>query len=88
MSANPDTVVGTVLDQVDHDPDQACQRLLSLLDIPSISTQSEHESEVQQAAAWPLWHAGAAYPVLRALRCAAAGSAPHAILLGELAENR
>jgi hypothetical protein len=52
MSATPDTVVGTVLDQVDHDLDQSCQRLFSLLRIPGISTQPEHGPDVQQAAAW------------------------------------
>jgi acetylornithine deacetylase/succinyl-diaminopimelate desuccinylase-like protein len=50
MSAKPDTVGGTVLDQVGLD--HACQRLYSLLRIPSISTKPEHEPEVQQAAAW------------------------------------
>ena len=52
MSANPDNVVGTVLDRVDQDLDQARQRLFSLLRIPSISTQPVHEPDVKQAAEW------------------------------------
>ena len=52
MSANSDTAVDSVLAQVDHDLDQACQRLFSLLRIPSISTQPQHEPDVQQAAEW------------------------------------
>ena len=52
MSANPDNVVGPVLDRVDQDLDQARQRLFSLLRIPSISTQPVHEPDVKQAAEW------------------------------------
>jgi acetylornithine deacetylase/succinyl-diaminopimelate desuccinylase-like protein len=52
MPAGTEAVVAAVLAQVDKDLDHARGRLFDLLRIPSISTQPDHQPDMQHAAEW------------------------------------
>jgi acetylornithine deacetylase/succinyl-diaminopimelate desuccinylase-like protein len=52
MPADADVQVVAVLGRVDAGLNQARERLFDLLRTPSISTQPEHEPDIQRAAEW------------------------------------
>ncbi len=86
----PDAVLDPVLDRIDHDLDAATARLLDLLRIPSISTDSAYAADCARAADWLVddlrslgfdarTHATPGHPMVVAT---SGGDGPHVLFYG------